>query len=359
MPRRSSPAPEVRLLASWVVRGGVLTGRKDGRKLWTQMTEKRRTFEIPEGLAGERLDRALATLARDISRSRLQALIAEGRVLAAGRPARSASAKVKTGQTFAIVLSDPKPAEPQGQNIPLDVLYEDEEVIVLNKPAGLVVHPGPGNPDRTLVNALIAHCGESLKGIGGVLRPGIVHRLDKETSGVMVAAKTERAHKSLVAQFGAREIDRRYQAVVWGLLTPPKGEISGAIGRSPRNRKKMAVLRRGGRPAVTRYRLLKSYGKGVASLVECKLLTGRTHQIRVHMAELGHAILGDPLYGRSGRGRTGRLSAGARESLTALKRQALHAKTLAFTHPSQDEVLTFDTDLPSDIKALICSLETL
>ena len=323
------------------------------------MTDTILKLEIPARLSGERLDRALAALADGLSRSRIQALVAGGAVRADDRPVTGASTKVKAGQIFDIVIPYPQPAEPQGQNIALDVLYEDEEVIVLNKPAGLVVHPAPGNPDRTLVNALLAHCGDSLKGIGGVLRPGIVHRLDKDTSGIMVAAKSERAHRGLVAQFAARTIDRRYLAVVWEVPVPSDGEISGAIGRSPRNRKKMAVMRRGGRPAVTRYRVLRAFGDNVASLVECRLLTGRTHQIRVHLASSGHALLGDPLYGGSQSARIKRLNPAARQSLTALGRQALHASTLGFDHPTSGKRMKFVSDLPLDIRGLICSLEEL
>jgi 23S rRNA pseudouridine1911/1915/1917 synthase len=317
------------------------------------------TVAIPPDLAGQRLDRALVELAPRLSRSRLKSLIESGQVTREGRPVTQPSAKVAAGQTFAILIAEPTPAEPVGQDIALDILFEDDEIVVLNKPAGLVVHPGPGNPDRTLVNALIAHCGASLKGIGGVLRPGIVHRLDKETSGLMVTAKTQRAHQSLVRQFAERRVERAYGAVVWGRPSPARGEIAGNIGRSPKNRKKMAVLRSGGRPAITRYRVLDSFGHGLASHVECRLLTGRTHQIRVHLSERGHPVMGDPLYGRARAERTRALTPAARGALQRLGRQALHARTLAFLHPASAKRLEFVTKYPTEIEDLINSLEIL
>jgi 23S rRNA pseudouridine1911/1915/1917 synthase len=323
------------------------------------MPETRLTLTIPPALDGQRLDRALAELAPELSRSRLKSLIDSGQVSLDGKAVMQPSAKVAAGQTFAIVVAEPSLAEPVGQDIALDILFEDEEIVVLNKPAGLVVHPGPGNPDHTLVNALIAHCGASLKGIGGVLRPGIVHRLDKETSGVMVTAKTEQAHQDLVRQFAERQVERAYGALVWGRPSPPRGEITGNIGRSPKNRKKMAVLRRGGRPATTRYRVLQSFGGGLASHLECRLLTGRTHQIRVHLSERGHPVMGDPLYGRARAERVRSLSPAAREALKHLDRQALHARTLAFTHPTTGDRLEFVTKYPPDIKGLIDCLEEL
>ncbi len=319
------------------------------------MSEKHHAVRAYDAAAGERLDRFLAAAIPELSRSRLKALIEAGQVASGATTLRDPALRIKAGQTFAIVVPEALPAEPEAQQIALDILYEDDDLIVLNKPAGMVVHPAPGNPDRTLVNALIAHCGPSLKGIGGERRPGIVHRLDKDTSGLMVAAKTERAHQGLVRAFTERRIQRAYQALVWGRPAPAAGEVTGNIGRSPRNRKKMAVLRRGGRPATTRYRVLKSYGGGIASLVECRLLTGRTHQIRVHMSHLGHPILGDPLYGRGRR----RGAAVLGDALTALGRQALHAKSLGFEHPASGEALKFESPLPPDIRRLITSLEAL
>jgi len=317
-----------------------------------------------EAEAGQRLDRLLAAALPQLSRSRLQALIAEGRVSCAGQAVTTPSAKVKAGQTFAIIVPEARPVALEAQAIPLEILYEDRDLIVLNKPAGLVVHPAAGNPDNPLVNALMAHCGPDLTGVGGGIggeqRPGIVHRLDKDTSGLMVAAKTEAAHKGLSAAFAARDIERAYQALVWGLPQPAEGTITGNIGRNPKNRKKMAVLRHGGRPAETAYRVLKSYQNGRVSLVECRLKTGRTHQIRVHLAEAGHPVLGDPLYGRQGTaGRRARLlPEAAQAALAALGRQALHAKTLGFQHPVSGDALQFESELPSDISALISSLES-
>lgn len=311
--------------------------------------------------AGGRLDRLLAQALPQLSRSRLKALIEQGCVSADGRPVTAPASKVRAGQTFAIIVPEARPVALEAQAIPLEILYEDSELIVLNKPAGLVVHPAAGNPDRTLVNALIAHCGPGLKGgltgIGGEQRPGIVHRLDKDTSGLMVVAKTAAAHADLVAQFAARSIERSYLALVWGRPQPAQGRLTGNIGRSPRNRKKMAVLRRGGRPAETAYKVLRSFQQGRVSLVECRLKTGRTHQIRVHLAEAGHPLLGDPLYGRGDARRARALPAAAQRALVALGRQALHARTLGFQHPVTRNHLQFKSELPSDISALIGSLE--
>jgi len=312
--------------------------------------------------AGGRLDRLLAEALPQLSRSRLKALIEEGQVSSAGKSVTSPAAKVKAGQTFAIIVPEARPVALEGQAIPLDILYEDRDLIVLNKPAGLVVHPAAGNPDRTLVNALIAHCGPDLAGLGGIggeQRPGIVHRLDKDTSGLMVAAKTEAAHRGLTAAFAARDIERAYWALVWGRPEPAEGSLTGNIGRSPRNRQKMAVLRHGGRPAETAYRVIRTFQNGRVSLLECRLKTGRTHQIRVHLAELGHPLLGDPLYGRPGTAnrRARLLPEGAQAALAALGRQALHAKTLGFRHPVTGDSLQFESELPAHLSALIQTLE--
>ncbi|MHA1152299.1 MAG: RluA family pseudouridine synthase [Alphaproteobacteria bacterium] len=325
--------------------------------------QRARTYKIAveKAEAGQRLDRLLAARLPELSRSRLKNLIEAGRLSAGGETIVEASYRVKPGQRLILVVPAAVPARPQAQAIPLHVLYEDADLIVIDKPPGLVVHPAPGNPDRTLVNALLAHCGEALTGIGGERRPGIVHRLDKDTSGVMVAAKTQAAHAGLVASFAAREIERAYLAVVWDVPQPRSGEIAGNIGRSPRNRKKMAVLERGGRPARTRYRVIEVLAGGgaggQASRVECRLLSGRTHQIRVHMAAEGHPLLGDPLYGRAGASRARRLPEAAQTALEALGRQALHARTLGFRHPVSREMLRFESEIPLDIKRLIDSLE--
>jgi 23S rRNA pseudouridine1911/1915/1917 synthase len=324
--------------------------------------ERRLAGELGAEAAGGRLDRALATApalaGAGLSRSRIKALILDGRVSLGGATISDPSHAVKPGQTFAIFVPEALPAIPEAQAIDLDVRFEDDHVIVFNKPAGMVVHPGAGNPDRTLVNALIAHCGDSLRGIGGVRRPGIVHRLDKDTSGVMVAAKTEAAHASLTAQFAARSVERAYQAVAWGVPRPRQGEIAGNIGRSRRNRTKMAVLRQGGRPALTRYRVSRTFGRA-ASLLECRLATGRTHQIRVHLAEPAHPVLGDPLYGRSTPARLAGLPAPARAAVQGLAGQALHAHVIGFDHPASGERLRFEVELPKHFKSLIENLEGL
>jgi 23S rRNA pseudouridine1911/1915/1917 synthase len=313
---------------------------------------------------GERLDRALQRHLPELSRSRLKQLILSGQVAAAdtaddasddANVIRDPSRKVRNGQTFVVILPEPEAAIPQAQAIPLDIRFEDAHLIVIDKPAGLVVHPAPGNPDGTLVNALIAHCGESLIGIGGVRRPGIVHRLDKDTSGLIVAAKTELAHRALSADFAARRISRAYAAIVWGVPLPTEGEIVGNIGRSMTNRKKMAVVgATRGKPAATRYKVKRAFGDA-AALIECRLLTGRTHQIRVHLAERGHPLIGDPVYG----GRAGRRLATKDHAATYFPRQALHARHLGFNHPASGEYLAFDSDLPNDMKSLLDSLEGL
>ncbi len=255
------------------------------------------------GDAGRRLDRMLALHLPTLSRTRLKRLVEAGHVRHDGAAIRDPSLRVRCGQNFVVLLPEAEEAAPAPQPIALDARFEDAHLIVIDKPAGLVVHPAPGNPDGTLVNALLAHCGAGLSGIGGVRRPGIVHRLDKDTSGLMVVAKTEAAHQALSRDFAARRIDRAYAAIVWGVPSPPEGEIAGNIGRSPRNRKKMAVLGEPrGRPALTRYRVERIFDSR-AALVECRLATGRTHQIRVHLADRGHPLIGDPVYGaRGGRG---------------------------------------------------------
>jgi 23S rRNA pseudouridine1911/1915/1917 synthase len=323
----------------------------------TPTTALRVTAEA--GDAGERLDRLLAARLAELSRTRVKHLVETGRVTADGATITDPSLRVKPGQTFVLDLPAPGPARPVPQAMDLAIIYEDEHLLVLDKPAGLVVHPAPGNPDRTLVNALLAHCGDSLAGIGGVRRPGIVHRLDKDTSGLMVVAKTELAQASLAADFAAHRITRAYQGLVWGVPHPRQGEISGRIGRSPRNRKKMAVLREGGKAAVTHYRVLRAF-KDVAALVECRLATGRTHQIRVHMTEIGHPLIGDPTYGNPrSLGRLRPLPEAARAALLAFPRQALHAILIGFRHPASGEQLEFRSPLPRDIEALIHSLESI
>jgi 23S rRNA pseudouridine1911/1915/1917 synthase len=322
----------------------------------TKGKESLYTVRMGPGDAGARLDKFLATALPKFSRTRLKELIEQGRVTARGETIADPSYRVKPGQTFAVIVPEAAPARPLPQPIELDVVYEDDQLIVVDKPAGLVVHPAPGNRDSTLVNALLAHCGESLSGIGGVLRPGIVHRLDKDTSGLMVVAKTDAAHAGLAAQFAARHITRAYQAVVWGLPRPLKGEIAGNIGRDPRNRKKMAVVTRGGKPAVTRYRVLRTLGDR-ASLVECRLTTGRTHQIRVHMAAKGHPLVGDRTYGGSQTRRVRDADPALRDAIERFSRHALHAHLIGFEHPRSGEHLEFTSELSRDIRLLGYILE--
>ena len=308
--------------------------------------------------AGERLDRLLAARLVDISRTRVKHLVEAGRVTMDGATITDPSMRVKPGQTFFLVLPAAVADRPIPQEMDLAIVYEDTHLLVLDKPAGLVVHPAPGNLDHTLVNALLAHCGDSLVGIGGVRRPGIVHRLDKDTSGLMVVAKDEATHARLSADFAARRITRAYQAVVWGVPSPREGEIAGRIGRSLRNRKKMAVLRDGGKSAITRYRVLRAF-KDVAALAECRLATGRTHQIRVHMTDRGHPIIGDATYGNPrGLGRLRGIPDEARRRLAAFPRQALHAMVIGFHHPATAEYLEFSSRLPHDIEQLVALLES-
>jgi 23S rRNA pseudouridine1911/1915/1917 synthase len=302
--------------------------------------------------AGQRLDAWLAART-DLSRSRAKALIEAGHAAVGERTIVDPAYRVKPGQQVTLALPPPVDATPVAQAMPLSILYEDAHLIVVDKPAGLVVHPAPGNPDRTLVNALLAHCGATLLGIGGERRPGIVHRLDKDTSGVLVAAKTEAAHHGLAEQFAAHTIERAYLAVVWGTPKPAAGSIEGAIGRNPRNRKRMAVVSRNGKAARTHYRTIRFFG--AATLIECRLETGRTHQIRVHLASHGHPLVGDALYGRPPRHLKTTLPA----DVLGFSRQALHAGRLGFRHPITQEALLFEASPPPDFSFLLQSLETI
>lgn len=296
---------------------------------------------------GLRLDRALADLLPDLSRARVQALIAAGAVSRAGRPVSDASRRATLGEVFAVAVPAPIPLHNEAQDIPLVVAYEDDELIVIDKPAGLVVHPAAGNYDGTLVNALLHHCAGNLSGIGGVARPGIVHRIDKDTSGLMVAAKSDRAHEGLARQFADHSIDRRYKAIVGGVPRPSAGTVDAPLARSPQNRKKIAIVA-GGKRAVTHYTTLTALRD--AALVECRLETGRTHQVRVHMASLGHALLGDPVYGRTKHAQKSLL-----ETL-GFRRQALHAARLGFIHPVSKVALAFDSEMPADMQELFSHL---
>ena len=339
----------------------------------------RAEITIEAGAASERLDAALAKRIPALSRSRLKTLIGEGRVRIDGATVTDASRKINAG-TITVDLPAPTPATPEPEAIPLTIVHEDDDVVVIAKPAGLVVHPGAGNWTGTLVNALLHHCKGTLSGIGGVERPGIVHRLDKDTSGLMVVAKTDRAHRALAEQFADHgrtgPLERAYQAIVWGVPKYLEGTITTQIGRDPRNRQAMAAVKSGGREAITHFRVLETFGAPrpgakireaeagpVASLIECRLETGRTHQIRVHMAEIGHPLLGDDLYGSGFRTKVeklAKLAPEAAEALTALGRQALHAFLLAFAPPAgRRKVLRFEEPMPADMERLVEVLRAL
>ncbi len=308
---------------------------------------------------GQRLDKVLARHAPDLSRSRLQVLIEQGCVTSGGQPVTDASAKLKSPASFVIEVPPAEDAVIKAQDITLDVVYEDSDLLVINKAPDMVVHPGAGNHEGTLVNALLAYCGDQLSGIGGVKRPGIVHRLDKETSGLMVVAKNDMAHHALSAQLADRTLKRVYQAIVWGLVSPKSGRVETNIGRSKTNRKKMAVLASGGKEAITDYSVVDTFGL-VASLVECRLQTGRTHQIRVHMAHLQHWLVGDPVYGRPSAARFLKLQKVDEKTTAALMefpRQALHASEIAFIHPRTKKKVSLSVNLPDDMTNLLKKLK--
>jgi 23S rRNA pseudouridine1911/1915/1917 synthase len=342
------------------------------------------TATIGADAAGLRLDRALTAAMDGLSRSRLKTLILAGRVAIGGRTICDPGHRVNAGDGVVVVVPHAEPAEPQGEDLPLTIVYEDDHIIVIDKPRGLVVHPGAGNWTGTLVNALIAHCGASLSGVGGVRRPGIVHRLDKDTTGLMVVAKNDHAHQSLAAQFADHgrtgPLQRGYLALVWGAPDRPKGVIDKPIGRHPAVRDRMAV-RPGGREAITLWEVVERYpatvgpGQGsgggaakashkarkggatsVASLLECRLMTGRTHQIRVHLAAMGHPLLGDATYGPGFRTKTALLSESANAALEALSRQALHAYLLSIEHPATGKEMEFRSELPPDLTQLRVAL---
>jgi 23S rRNA pseudouridine1911/1915/1917 synthase len=334
------------------------------------------TATIAAAEAGQRLDRALAALLNDLSRSRLKALILAGHVAVSGRTIRDPGHRVNVGDQIAVAVPQAVPAEPRPEHIPLTIVYEDDDIVVIDKPRGLVVHPAAGNWTGTLVNALVAHCGATLSGIGGVRRPGIVHRLDKDTTGLMVVAKNDRAHRALAAQFSDHgrtgPLQRGYMAFVWGAPDRPKGLIDKPIDRHPLARDRMAV-RAGGREAVTLWEVLESYPaaagrnptgavrsvptRAVASLLDCRLKTGRTHQIRVHLAAIGHPLLGDATYGPGFRTKVALLSEAARAAFGALSRQALHAYMLAIQHPGSGQEMVFRSELPPDLARLRHALE--
>jgi len=326
------------------------------------------SFTAEDQDRGMRLDRFLADRADDLSRARVQALIKAGHVSVNGAPVVSPKHGVQPGDAVAVAMPDPEPAAPVPEDIPLRIVHEDGDIIVIDKPAGLVVHPAAGNWTGTLVNALLAHCGDTLSGIGGVRRPGIVHRLDKDTSGLIVVAKNDRAHRGLKAQFadhGRRgALLREYQGLVWGAPLPQVGTISAPIARHPANRLKYAVAPARGREAITHYRTLTRYPprrdqgaeRSVASLVACRLETGRTHQIRVHMAHIGCPVIGDPLYASGFSNRVAALPEKARSAILSLHGQALHAATLGFEHPVTGAYLSFTSELPRDMRDVIAAL---
>jgi 23S rRNA pseudouridine1911/1915/1917 synthase len=305
---------------------------------------------------GKRVDHFLAAAIGTISRTRVKSLIESGQARRDGAVLDAPAEPVRPGAVYTLTVPPPTPARPAPQSIPFGILYEDNDLIVLDKPTGLVVHPAPGNEDGTLVNALLAHCGDTLPGIGGERRPGIVHRLDKDTSGVMVVAKTQAAMVALTATFAARDLDRAYLALAWGVAAPLAGEIEGAIGRDPRDRKRMTVRAHGGKAALTRFSTLRVWHGGV-SLLECRLATGRTHQIRVHLAASGHPVVGDPLYLRRIPAPARLVPEPARSRLLDFPRQALHAARLGFRHPRTGKDLAFETPIPADFAALVAALE--
>jgi 23S rRNA pseudouridine1911/1915/1917 synthase len=331
------------------------------------------SLDVDEADAGERLDRYITSQLSNFSRSRIKSLIKEGHARRNGETLDEPNFRVKSGDKLVIDIPAPQPAIPRPEAIPLNIVYEDDQLLVVDKPAGLVVHPAAGNWSGTLVNALIAHCGESLSGIGGVRRPGIVHRLDKKTSGLMVVAKTDRAHHALTGAFARRGLDggleRSYRALIWGVPQRRRGTVNAAIGRKTDQRQRMAVVSRGGKDAVTHYSVLKPYGEAsssnprnagaCASLVECRLETGRTHQIRVHMAHIGHPLIGDPVYGSGFKSKSELLPENAQKAILRLDRQALHAATLGFSHPTSDKFMKFESSLPKDFASVAEELSLL
>jgi 23S rRNA pseudouridine1911/1915/1917 synthase len=317
---------------------------------------EKRTFRVEPGEAGERLDAFLARRAGDLSRSRVKALIRAGEVSVAGLATDDPNTRLKADSEVVVGLPAPRDPVPRAESIPLAILHEDADLIVIDKPPGLVVHPGAGIHSGTLVNALIAHCGDGLSGIGGVRRPGIVHRLDKDTSGILVVAKNDFTHRGLSEQFAdhGREgpLLREYEALAWGVPKPHIGSIEAPITRDPKSRVKQAVARSSGRHALTHYAVAERFGAR-ASLLTCRLETGRTHQIRVHLAHIGHPLVGDHVYGAGFTTKANTLPADLRAAVEAFGRQALHARRLRFRHPRSGEILTFETDPPTDLMNLI------
>ena len=318
-------------------------------------------FVIDEELNGIRIDKAINDLDESLSRARVKSLVEDGQVLLNGAVCTNASKKLKAGDTVEIDVPPPVTAYPEPEDIPLDVVYEDDDLLVINKQVGLVVHPGAGNPTGTLVNALLHYCAGSLSGINGVLRPGIVHRLDKDTSGLIIVAKNDAAHRGLAAQLEDRSLSRVYKALVFKTPIPHRGTVNQPIGRHPGNRREMMVTRRNAKEAVTHYEVIQAFGEACA-LVSCKLESGRTHQIRVHMAWMKHPVIGDPVYGPQPNALASTLKkagyeAGAIEKIAAFPRQALHAGNIAFIHPGTDEEMSFEAPLPKDMTNLLKLLD--
>ncbi|MEP3049170.1 MAG: RluA family pseudouridine synthase [Roseibium sp.] len=325
-------------------------------------TDYRLTVDLDD--AGKRLDAVLAANLETLSRNRIQTLIKAGDVTVGGAKVVEPKRRVNEGDVLTLTLPEPEDPEPKGEDIPISVVFEDEHLIVIDKPSGLVVHPGAGNWTGTLVNALIHHCGESLSGVGGVRRPGIVHRIDKDTSGLLVVAKTDQAHQGLAAQFADHgrtgPLERAYSALIWGAPTSLKGTINANLARSQSNRQKIAVVKTSGRQAITHWQVKERYGvkdePALASLMECRLETGRTHQIRVHMAHIGHPLIGDSDYGSGFKTKINRLEYPLKSLIGMFERQALHAGLLAFEHPVSGETLRFESQYPADFANLLSGL---
>jgi 23S rRNA pseudouridine1911/1915/1917 synthase len=318
------------------------------------MTTEKHILSVGESDKGLRLDKFIATKVPDISRTRIKTIIENGNVLLSGQNITDSAYRVKSGDEIEMEVPEAVDSDMRAnEEIKLNIVYEDDEFLVIDKQAGLTVHPGAGNHDETMANALMAYCGDTLSGVGGVARPGIVHRLDKDTSGLILVAKTDRAHTSLSEQIAERTAQRSYLAVVWGVPKPHVGTFESNIARNPKNRLKMSIVEEGGRVAITHYTVKKIYGVGLASLVECRLQTGRTHQIRLHMSEAGHPLIGDPLYGRRNSNNLKTLPEALRQYLQHFKRQALHSYKLGVEHPVTDDYIELKSELPEDISQLI------
>lgn len=310
-------------------------------------------LQVTKKMAKNRLDKFIALAAPELSRSMVKKLVEGGNVSRDGKIIEDCTYSVKEGEIYTVTIPAPVPTDMLAADIPLKIIYEDEQFLVIDKQAGLTVHPGAGNQQNTMANALIAHCGASLSGIGGVTRPGIVHRLDKDTSGLIMAAKTDLAHQSLSAQIASRELKRTYLAVCWGVPRPHEGRVEASIGRSSKNRKKMAVVTSGGKKAATNYSVIETLCGGAASLVECRLETGRTHQIRVHMTHIGHPLVGDQTYCGRRAGRLKKLPEDVQEKLSGFKRQALHSYKVILHHPATGKEMEFTSELPEDMAQLV------